>query len=93
MPNGGTYCITPGIRARDRNGVEDKARAPRLSTESVPSNAMIANLISSRFLISSEEGGVSFRSSGRSACTFIATAATTHLVRARSFLCHSLEFI
>lgn len=61
MPNGGTYCITPGIRARSPscNVGEDEAGA-RLSTKSAPSNAMIANLISSRSLISPEEGGVSF---------------------------------
>lgn len=60
MPNGGTYCITPGIRAGSPscNGDEDEAGV-HLSTKSAPSSAMIANLISSRSLISPEEGGVS----------------------------------
>lgn len=59
MPNGGTYCITPGIRAGSPscNGDEDEAGV-HLSTKSAPSSAMIANLISSRSLISPEEGGV-----------------------------------
>lgn len=61
-PTGVRTALHQGFEPDRRSckGGEDEAGA-RLSTKSAPSNAMIANLISSRSLISPEEGGVSFR--------------------------------
>lgn len=80
-PTGVRTALHQGFEPDRRSckGGEDEAGA-RLSTKSAPSNAMIANLISSRSLISPEEGGVSFRPLRRKCLYFHRAVAAVHLV-------------
>lgn len=92
-PTGVRTALHQGFEPDRRSckGGEDEAGA-RLSTKSAPSNAMIANLISSRSLISPEEGGGVLPSVAEEVSTSIVLWRRFTLFTC-SFLCHPLEFI
>lgn len=92
-PTGVRTALHQGFEPDRRAVTAAKTRRGHVYPRSLsPSNAMIANLISSRSLISSEEGGVSFRPLRRKCLYYRAVAAGSPCSRAPSSVIRSNSF-